>query len=93
FTTASVGIHDLAMSARRSLTRGIGELLRLLDPGLSDLVRTPQSEFTPKGQQQADLFAPSSAQSDALMAVMDQIKAKGLGRVGLASQGTGPPIG
>ncbi|BDN93120.1 hypothetical protein KAM479_30820 [Aeromonas caviae] len=47
------------------------------------------SEFTPKGQQQADLFAPSSAQSDALMAVMDQIKAKGLGRVGLASQGTG----
>lgn len=30
------------MSARRSLTRGIGELLRLLDPGLSDLVRTPQ---------------------------------------------------
>ncbi|WP_421337943.1 AMP-binding enzyme, partial [Aeromonas veronii] len=25
-----------------SLTRGIGELLRLLDPGLSDLVRTPQ---------------------------------------------------
>ncbi|MGU5632471.1 hypothetical protein, partial [Aeromonas caviae] len=28
----------------RSLTRGIGELLRLLDPGLSDLVRTPQSE-------------------------------------------------
>nr|WP_329618871.1 hypothetical protein [Aeromonas media] len=23
------------------------------------------SEFTPKGQQQADLFAPSSAQSDA----------------------------
>lgn len=33
------------MSARRSLTRGIGELLRLLDPGLSDLVRTPQSEL------------------------------------------------
>ncbi|WP_324031551.1 integrase core domain-containing protein [Aeromonas caviae] len=32
------------MSARRSLTRGIGELLRLLDPGLSDLVRTPQFE-------------------------------------------------
>ncbi|MGY4042434.1 hypothetical protein, partial [Aeromonas hydrophila] len=30
------------MSARRSLTRGIGEQLRLLDPGLSDLVRTPQ---------------------------------------------------
>ena len=29
------------MSARRSLTRGIGEQLRLLDPGLSDLVRTP----------------------------------------------------
>ncbi|WP_421185412.1 hypothetical protein, partial [Aeromonas hydrophila] len=26
----------------RSLTRGIGKLLRLLDPGLSDLVRTPQ---------------------------------------------------
>ena len=49
------------------------------------------SEFTPKGQQQADLFAPSSAQSDALMAVMDQIKAKGLGRVGFASQGTGSP--
>lgn len=47
------------------------------------------SEFTPKGQQQADLFAPPSAQSDALMAVMDQIKAKGLGRVGFASQGTG----
>ena len=46
------------------------------------------SEFTSKGQQQADLFAPSSAQSDALMAVMDQIKAKGLGRVGFASQGT-----
>ncbi|WP_219812715.1 hypothetical protein, partial [Aeromonas sp. ASNIH8] len=44
FTTASVGIHDLAMSARRSLTRGIGELLRLLDPGLSDLVRTPQTD-------------------------------------------------
>ncbi len=43
----------------------------------------------PKGQQQADLFAPSSAQSDALMAVMDQIKAKVLGRVGFASQGTG----
>ena len=43
----------------------------------------------PKGQQQADLFAPSSAQSDALVAVMDQIKAKGLGRVGFASQGTG----
>ncbi|WP_429216974.1 hypothetical protein, partial [Aeromonas veronii] len=41
FTTANVGIHDLAMSARRSLTRGIGERLRLLDPGLSDLVRTP----------------------------------------------------
>ena len=49
------------------------------------------SEFTPKGQQQADLLAPSSAQSDALMAVMDQIKAKGLGRVGFASQGTGSP--
>jgi len=49
------------------------------------------NEFTPKGQQQADLFAPSSAQSDALMAVMDQIKAKGLGRVGFASQGTGSP--
>ncbi|BBQ29937.1 hypothetical protein WP2W18E01_15190 [Aeromonas caviae] len=49
------------------------------------------SEFTPKGQQQTDLFAPSSAQSDALMAVMDQIKAKGLGRVGFASQGTGSP--
>ncbi len=49
------------------------------------------SEFTPKGQQQAYLFAPSSAQSDALMAVMDQIKAKGLGRVGFASQGTGSP--
>lgn len=49
------------------------------------------SEFTPKGQQQADLFAPSSAQSDALMAVMDQIKAKGLGRVGFASQGAGSP--
>ena len=49
------------------------------------------SEFTPKGQQQADLFAPSSAQSDALMAVMDQIKAKGLGRVGFASQGSGSP--
>ncbi len=49
------------------------------------------SEFTPKGQQQADLFAPSSAQSDALMAVIDQIKAKGLGRVGFASQGTGSP--
>ncbi|MEL6092781.1 DUF4113 domain-containing protein [Plesiomonas shigelloides] len=49
------------------------------------------SEFTPKGQQQADLFAPSSAQSDALMAVMDQIKAKGLERVGFASQGTGSP--
>lgn len=49
------------------------------------------SEFTPKGQQQADLFAPPSAQSDALMAVMDQIKAKGLGRVGFASQGTGSP--
>ena len=32
------------MSARRSLTRGIGELLRLLDPGLSDLVRTPQKQ-------------------------------------------------
>lgn len=32
------------MSARRSLTRGIGELLRLLDPGLSDLVRTPQED-------------------------------------------------
>ncbi|MFQ2621183.1 hypothetical protein ACK3Y2_20730, partial [Aeromonas caviae] len=28
-----------------SLTRGIGELLRLLDPGLSDLVRTPQVSF------------------------------------------------
>ncbi|AXB03302.1 DUF4113 domain-containing protein [Aeromonas caviae] len=49
------------------------------------------SELIPKGQQQADLFAPSSAQSDALMAVMDQIKAKGLGRVGFASQGTGSP--
>ncbi|MCD6619850.1 DUF4113 domain-containing protein [Aeromonas veronii] len=49
------------------------------------------SEFTPKGQQQADLFVPSSAQSDALMAVMDQIKAKGLGHVGFASQGTGSP--
>nr|WP_253264444.1 DUF4113 domain-containing protein [Aeromonas media] len=47
------------------------------------------SELTPKGQQQADLFVPSSAQSDALMAVMDQIKAKGLGRIGFASQGTG----
>lgn len=33
------------MSARRSLTRGIGELLRLLDPGLSDLVRTPQTDL------------------------------------------------
>lgn len=32
------------MSARRSLTRGIGELLRLLDPGLSDLVRTPHCD-------------------------------------------------
>lgn len=32
------------MSARRSLTRGIGELLRLLDPGLSDLVRTPHDD-------------------------------------------------
>lgn len=47
------------------------------------------SEFTPKAQQQAELFAPSPAQSDALMAVMDQIKAKGLGRIGFASQGTG----
>ena len=47
------------------------------------------SEFTPKGQQQADLFAPSSARSDALMAVMDQIKARGLGRIGFASQGLG----
>ncbi|MFQ1821843.1 hypothetical protein [Aeromonas veronii] len=44
------------------------------------------SKFTPQGQQQADLFAPSSAQSDALMAVMDQIKAKGLGRVKARSQ-------
>ena len=49
------------------------------------------SEFTPKGQQQADLFAPPSRQSDALMAVLDQIKAKGLGKVGFASQGTGSP--
>ncbi|WP_206617216.1 hypothetical protein, partial [Aeromonas caviae] len=49
FTTASVGIHDLAMSARRSLTRGIGELLRLLDPGLSDLVRTPQVKAESSG--------------------------------------------
>ena len=47
------------------------------------------SEFTPKGKQQADLFAPSSSQSDVLMQVMDQIKAKGLGRVGFASQSTG----
>ncbi|WP_247653991.1 DUF4113 domain-containing protein [Aeromonas dhakensis] len=46
------------------------------------------SEFIPKEQQQADLFVSSSAQSDALMAVMDQIKAKGLGRVGFACQGT-----
>jgi DNA polymerase V len=46
-------------------------------------------EFSPKGQQQADLFAPASSQSDALMAVVDQIKARGLGRVGFASQGTG----
>lgn len=45
-------------------------------------------EFSPKGQQQADLFALTSAQSEALLAVMDQIKAKGLGRVGFASQGT-----
>lgn len=49
------------------------------------------SELTPKGLQQADLFASSSAQADALMAVMEQIKAKGLGRVGFASQGTGSP--
>lgn len=42
------------MSARRSLTRGIGEQLRLLDPGLSDLVRTPhyadaaeKAQYTP----------------------------------------------
>jgi len=35
-------IRPLQMSARRSLTRGIGEQLRLLDPGLSDLVRTPR---------------------------------------------------
>jgi len=49
------------------------------------------SEFTPKGQQQADLFASPSPQSDALMAVLDQIKAKGLGKVGFASQGTGSP--
>lgn len=48
-------------------------------------------EFTPKGQQQADLFAPVSSQSDALMAVVDQIKARGLGRVSFASQGTGSP--
>ncbi|WP_341769700.1 DUF4113 domain-containing protein [Aeromonas caviae] len=47
------------------------------------------SELTPKVQQQADLFASSSAQADALMAVMDQIKAKGLGRVGFVSQSTG----
>ncbi|MGY3932878.1 DUF4113 domain-containing protein [Aeromonas encheleia] len=47
------------------------------------------SELTPKGQQQADLFASSPAQADALMAVMDQIKAKRLGRVGFASQSTG----
>ncbi len=46
-------------------------------------------EFTPKGHQQADLFAPSPGQSDALMAVVDKIKAKGLSRVGFASQGTG----
>ena len=42
FYNRHVGIHYLAMSARRSLTRGIGELLRQLDPGLSDLARTPQ---------------------------------------------------
>ncbi|MGL6434766.1 hypothetical protein ACTG2S_19865 [Aeromonas sp. 82P] len=42
----------------------------------------------PDGQQQADLFVPPSAQSDTLMAVMDKIKAKRLGRVGFASQGT-----
>ena len=48
-------------------------------------------EFTPKGQQQADLFVPSPGQSDALMAVVDKIKVKGLGRVGFASQGTGSP--
>jgi DNA polymerase V len=47
------------------------------------------SEFPLKEQQQADLFALTSAQSDALLAVMDQIKAKGLGHVGFASQGTG----
>lgn len=49
------------------------------------------SEFPPKEQQQADLFAPSSTQSDALMTVMDKIQAKGLGHVGFASQGTGSP--
>ncbi|WP_429221268.1 DUF4113 domain-containing protein [Aeromonas veronii] len=45
----------------------------------------------PDGQQQADLFVPPSAQSDTLMAVMDKIKAKRLGRVGFASQGTRSP--
>ena len=45
FTTVNIGIHDLAMSARRSLTRGIGKRLRLLVPELSDLVRTNQSGF------------------------------------------------
>ncbi|MGU5640201.1 translesion error-prone DNA polymerase V subunit UmuC [Aeromonas caviae] len=47
------------------------------------------SEFSPKAQQQADLFVPSPGQSDALMAVLDQIKAKGFGKIGFASQGSG----
>jgi len=49
------------------------------------------SEVTPKGQQQADLLAPKPPQSDPQMAVIDQIKAKGLGWVGFASQGSGSP--
>ncbi|AGM44723.1 integrase catalytic subunit [Aeromonas hydrophila ML09-119] len=44
FITANVGTHDLAMSARQNSPRDIGERLRPLDTGLSDLIRTPHKK-------------------------------------------------
>ncbi|MFQ2708246.1 hypothetical protein ACK3ZA_15535, partial [Aeromonas caviae] len=58
----------------RSLTRGIGELLRLLDPGLSDLVRTPQlqAELAAINQQQLSLVDQLNALRQAQMRLDDE---------------------
>ena len=47
-------------------------------------------EFTPRGQQQGDLFAEVPADGGRLMTVIDQIRERGLGRLSFASQGLEP---